>query len=55
MKREQNLVIYRSVWQGLGKIYNVKVKGGYTTIIVKPGEDIKKRSRETMARFASQA
>jgi hypothetical protein len=54
MKRKQKEIIYRGVWQGLGKIYNVKVMSGYTTIIVKPGEDVKKRSKETMEKFISQ-
>jgi hypothetical protein len=52
MKRKQKNIIYRGVWKGLGKMYNIKVTGGYTTIIVKPGEDVKKRSKETMASFS---
>jgi hypothetical protein len=55
MKRTQKEIIYRGVWQGLGKIYNIKVDSGYTTIIVKPGENVKKRSKETMDKFVSQA
>ncbi len=47
-------VIYRGVWQGIGRIYNVKVENGYTTIIVKPGEDVKQRSIKTKELFASQ-
>jgi hypothetical protein len=47
-------VTYRGVWQGVGKLYDVKVENGYTTIIVKPGEDVKQRSRETKEKFASQ-
>ena len=47
-------VIYRGLWPGMGKIYNIKVKNGYTTIIVKPGENIKQRSIETIEKFASQ-
>jgi hypothetical protein len=35
-------------------MYNIKVEDGYTTIIVKPGEDVKQRSRETEEKFASQ-
>jgi hypothetical protein len=46
--------IYRGTWRGIGKIYNVKVENGYTTIIVKPGEDVKKRSMKTKEKFASQ-
>jgi len=45
---------YRGVWQGVGKLYDVKVENGYTTIIVKPGEDVKQRSKETKEKFASQ-
>ncbi|HYK90675.1 MAG TPA: hypothetical protein VE398_18020 [Acidobacteriota bacterium] len=55
MKKTLREIIYRGVWRGLGKIYNIKVEDGYTTIIVKPGEDLKQRSRETQAKFASQA
>jgi hypothetical protein len=47
-------VIYRGLWPGMGKIYNIKVKNGYTTIIVKPGENVKQRSIETKEKFASQ-
>jgi hypothetical protein len=55
MNKIQNRIIYRGVWQGLGKIYNIKVENGYTTIIVKPGESVKKRSKETMEKFVSPA
>ena len=48
-------VTYRGVWQGVGKLYDVKVENGYTTIIVKPGEDVKQRSKEAKARFAGRA
>ncbi len=54
MKTTPKEVIYRGVWQGVGKIYNVKVENGYTTIIVKKGEDVKKRSVKTKEKFASQ-
>jgi hypothetical protein len=47
-------VIYRGVWQGIGKMYNVKVENGYTTIIVKPGENVKQRSTKTKEKFVSQ-
>ena len=53
MKKRQKEIIYRGVWKGLGKIYNIKVMSGYTTIIVKPGENLKRRSKETMEKFAS--
>jgi hypothetical protein len=52
--QEAQEVIYRGVWQGIGKIYNVKVENGYTTIIVKPGEDLNQRSIKTKEKFASQ-
>jgi hypothetical protein len=51
---EVRKIIYRGVWQGIGKIYNVKVENGYTTIIVKPGEDIKQRFLETEEKFIRQ-
>ena len=54
MKTTQQEVIYRGVWRGFGKIYNVKVENGYTTIIVKPGESVKQRSIETKEKFANQ-
>ena len=46
-------VTYRGVWQGVGKLYDVKVENGYTTIIVKPGEDVKQRSKETKEKFSN--
>ena len=52
--QEPKEVIYRGVWQGLGKMYSVWVDDGYTTIIVKPGEDVKRRSTETKEKFARQ-
>jgi hypothetical protein len=52
MKKRPQDIIYRGVWQGLGKIYNIKVENGYTTIIVKPGEDLKLRSEKTKEKFA---
>ena len=36
-------------------MYNIWVEEGYTTIIVKPGEDLKRRSKDTKEQFASQA
>jgi hypothetical protein len=55
MKPRLQEVVYRGIWQGLGKIYNIKVENGYTTILVKPGEDLKKRAKDTQTKFASQA
>jgi hypothetical protein len=54
MKTMPQEVVYRGLWPGMGKIYNIRVKDGYTTIIVKPGENIKQRSIETKAKFSSQ-
>lgn len=54
-KRMQKDIIYRGTWCGLGEIYNIRVENGYTTIIVKPGEDVKERYKETKKKFASQA
>ncbi len=54
MKTKPQEVIYRGVWRGIGKIYNIKVENGYTTIIVKPGENIKQRLNETKEKFAGQ-
>ena len=51
--QEARDVTYRGVWQGVGRLYNVKVEDGYTTIIVKPGENVKQRSTETKEKFAS--
>jgi len=47
MKTTSQEVIYGSAWRGFGKLCNVMVDNGYTTIIVKPGEDVKQRSIET--------
>jgi hypothetical protein len=55
MEKRPPEVIYQGVWQGFGKMYNIKVEDGYTTIIVKPGEDLKQRSKETKEKFFSQA
>lgn len=55
MKTRLQEVIYRGIWQGIGKMYNIKVENGYTTIIVKPGENLEKRAQETKEKFASQA
>jgi hypothetical protein len=54
MKTTPQNIIYRGVWQGIGKIYNIRVENGYTTIIVKPGESVKQRSIETKEKFAGQ-
>ena len=45
-------IIYRGTWRGLGEMYNIKVKNGYTTIIVLPGQDLKQRAKETREKFA---
>jgi len=45
-------VIYRGVWRGVGKLYDVKVESGFTTIIVKPGDNAKQRSITTQEKFA---
>ena len=55
MKKTQEEIIYRGIWRGIGKIYNIRVENGYTTIIVKPGEDVKERSRETKVKFTNHA
>jgi hypothetical protein len=52
--QEVQAVTYCGAWQGVGEMYNVKVENGYTTIIVKPGEDVKQRSVETKEKFAVQ-
>jgi hypothetical protein len=51
MKAELQEIIYRGTWPGLGKMYNIKVENGYTTIIVKPGQDLKQRAKETREKF----
>ena len=55
MKKTIQDVIYRGIWQGLGKMYNIRVENGYTTIIVKPDEDLKQKTIETIEKFASKA
>ena len=52
MKRENPEVIYCGIWPGLGRMYNIKVGTGQTTIIVKPGENLQKRAKETQEKFA---
>src|SRR5438132_13141650 len=44
-------VIYVGISRGLGKMYNSKVENEYTTIIVKPGQDLKQRAREIREKF----
>lgn len=34
---------------------NIKVENGYATIIVKPGENLEQRAKETKGKFASKA
>jgi hypothetical protein len=53
MKTTPQEIIYRGVWRGIGKIYNIKVENGYTTIIIKPGENVKQRSVEIKEKFSS--
>ena len=45
MKTENAEAIYRGIWPGLGRMYNIKVETGQTTIIVRPGEDPKLTGR----------
>jgi hypothetical protein len=52
MKTENPGAIYRGIWPGLGRMYNIKVETGYTTIIVKPGEDLEQRAKQTQEKFA---
>jgi len=54
MKATAREVIYRGVWPGLGKMYNIKAGKGYTTIIVKPGEDLNQRSKEAKDKLTRQ-
>src|SRR5437667_409264 len=52
MKGKLHEVIYRGIWRGLGrKMDNIKVENEYTTIIVKPGQDLKQRAREIREKF----
>ncbi len=53
MKKKQQEIIYQGVWPGVGKMYNIRVENGYTTIIIKPGEDVKRRSEETKKSFVA--
>lgn len=55
MKTELPEIVYRGTWPGLGKMYNIKVQNGYTTIIVKPGQDLKQRAKETTEKFVGKA
>ena len=55
MNTELPEIVYRGTWRGLGKMYNIKVKNGYTTIIVKPGQDLQQRAKETREKFVGKA
>jgi hypothetical protein len=52
MKRANQEVIYRGIWPGLGRMYNINVGTSHTTIIVKPGEDLEQRTKQTQEKFA---
>jgi hypothetical protein len=52
MKTKNPDAIYRGMWPGLGRMYNIKVETGHTTIIVKPGEDLEQRAKQTQEKFA---
>lgn len=52
MKTENPEAIYRGIWPGLGRMYNIKVETGHTTIIVKPDEDLEQRTKQTQQKFA---
>ena len=52
MKTKNARAIYRGIWPGLGRMYNVKVETGQTTIIVRPGEDLAQRVKQTQEKFA---
>ena len=52
VKTKNARAIYRGIWPGLGRMYNVKVETGQTTIIVSPGEDLQQRVRQTQEKFA---
>jgi hypothetical protein len=51
MKTRIREAVYRGIWPGLGEMYSIRVESGYTTIIVKPEEDLKKRTKETQDKF----
>jgi hypothetical protein len=53
MKTRIQGVIYKGIWPGVGEVYDIKVTAGYTTIIVKSGEDLKKRAKDTQKRFST--
>jgi len=55
MKTKLPEIMYRGPWQGLGEMYHIKVENGYTTIIVKPGQDLKQRAKETREKFVLRA
>jgi len=55
MKTELPEIVYRGTWPRLGKMYNIRVQNGYTTIIVKAGQDLKQRAKETREKFIGKA
>jgi hypothetical protein len=52
MKTKNPNAIYRGIWPGLGRMYNIKVESGHATIIVKPGEDLEQRAKQTQEKFS---
>ena len=55
MNTELPEIVYRGTWRGLGMMYNIRVQNGYTTIIVKPGQDLEQRAKETREKFIGKA
>ena len=52
MKTQNSKAIYRGIWPGLGRMYTIMVETGQTTIILKPGEDLEQRVKQTREKFA---
>lgn len=52
MKTKYPEAVYRGIWPGFGRIYDIKVEAGHTTIIVKPGEDLKLLAKQTQEKYA---
>jgi hypothetical protein len=52
METKNSDAIYRGIWPGLGKVYNIRVDAGQTTITLKPGEDLELRAKQTQEKHA---
>ena len=47
------MIVYLCIWQGLGRVRNIKVGNGHKTITTKPDQDLRHWATDTKKKFAS--